>query len=141
MDGATTDCKRTDGGATMAACGDLPAGDRLGRYQIVGPLGAGGMGRGRAARRREVQRAATRYLSNLLAEHGSESFMLALAGYNYGETKLRRELHDLRAYRKEERDFWRLYRLKRLSQETREYVPLVLAAAIVFSSPERYGLK
>ena len=86
-------------------------------------------------------RAAARYLANLLAQYGSESFMLALASYNYGESKLRRELHDLRAYRKEDRDFWRLYRLKRLSQETREYVPLVLAAAVVFSNPERYGLQ
>src|SRR5216684_9175308 len=82
-----------------------------------------------------------RYLANLLAQYGSESFMLALASYNYGESKLRRELHDLRAYRKEDRDFWRLYRLKRLSQETREYVPLVLAAAVVFSNPARYGLQ
>lgn len=85
--------------------------------------------------------AAARYLATLLAGFGSESFMLALAAYNCGETKLLRELHELRAYGKEERDFWRLYRLKRLSEETREYVPNVIAAVIVFSDPARYRLE
>jgi serine/threonine protein kinase len=89
----------------------------------------------------KATQAAARFVANLLAEFGSESFMLALAGYNYGETKLRRELHELRAYSKEDRDFWRLYRLKRLSAETREYVPNVIAAVIVFSDPERYRLE
>jgi membrane-bound lytic murein transglycosylase D len=44
-------------------------------------------------------------------------------------------------FRKEKRDFWHLYRLKRLPPETRDYVPRVLAAAVVCSDPERYGLE
>ncbi|MBK7864536.1 MAG: lytic transglycosylase domain-containing protein [Archangiaceae bacterium] len=73
------------------------------------------------------------YLSNLMVEFGEESFMLSLASYNRGENGVRRALHKLAqepgGFRK--RDFWHLYRLKYLPKETREYVPKVLAAAIV----------
>src|SRR3954453_14105026 len=79
--------------------------------------------------------AAARYLANLLAEFGSDSFMLAMASYNRGESGVRRVLHQIAqepgGFRKEKRDFWHLYRLKKLPEETREYVPKVLAAAIV----------
>jgi soluble lytic murein transglycosylase-like protein len=81
--------------------------------------------------------AASCYLSKLLIEFGEESFMLALASYNRGENGVRRALHRLAqepgGFRK--RDFWHLYRLKYLPQETREYVPKVLAAAIVLGEP------
>jgi membrane-bound lytic murein transglycosylase D len=71
--------------------------------------------------------------------------MLAMAAYNRGESGVRRALHDVArevgGFRKEKRDFWHLYRVKKLPPETREYVPKILAAAIVSSHPERYGLK
>jgi membrane-bound lytic murein transglycosylase D len=90
-------------------------------------------------------RAAARHLANLLAEFGEDSFMLAMAAYNRGEAGVRRALHDVAqeagGFRKEKRDFWHLYRIKKLPPETREYVPKILAAAIVSSNPERYGLK
>jgi hypothetical protein len=90
-------------------------------------------------------RAAARHLANLLAEFGEDSFMLAMAAYNRGESGVRRALHDVAqeagGFRKEKRDFWHLYRVKKLPPETREYVPKILAAAIVSSNPGRYGLK
>jgi soluble lytic murein transglycosylase-like protein len=90
-------------------------------------------------------RAAARHLANLLAEFGEDSFMLAMAAYNRGEGGVRRALHEVAqeegGFRKEKRDFWHLYRIKKLPPETREYVPKVLAAAIVSGNPERYGLK
>jgi soluble lytic murein transglycosylase-like protein len=82
------------------------------------------------------------YLSKLMVEFGQESFMLTLASYNRGENGVRRALHRLAmqpgGYKK--RDFWHLYRLKLLPEETREYVPKVLAAAIVLGNPQKYGL-
>lgn len=82
------------------------------------------------------------YLSRLLVEFGQESFMLALASYNRGENGVRRALHKVArepgGYRR--RDFWHLYRLKLLPPETRDYVPRVLAAAIVLGNPDKYGL-
>lgn len=90
-------------------------------------------------------RAAARKLANLLAEFGADSFMLALASYNRGEAGVRRVLHGLAkekdGFRKEKRDFWHLYRLKRLPAETMDYVPRVLAAAVVCNDPVRYGLE
>jgi soluble lytic murein transglycosylase-like protein len=90
-------------------------------------------------------RAAARHLANLLAEFGEDSFMLAMAAYNRGESGVRRALHEVAqesgGFRKEKRDFWHLYRVKKLPPETREYVPKILAAAIVSSNPDRYGLK
>ncbi len=82
--------------------------------------------------------AAACYLSNLLAEFGQESVLLVLASYNRGENGVRRALHHaaLEPGGFRNRDFWHLYRLKLLPPETREYVPRVFAAAIVFGSAE-----
>jgi membrane-bound lytic murein transglycosylase D len=90
-------------------------------------------------------RAAAHHLANLLAEYGSDSFMLAMASYNRGEAGVRRVLHQVAqepgGFRKEKRDFWHLYRLKKLPEETREYVPKVLAAAIVSGQAKQLGLE
>ena len=89
-------------------------------------------------------KAAASYLASLLSEFGEDSFMLVLASYNRGENGVRRVLHqvarDPGGFRKDKRDFWHLYRMKLLPEETREYVPKVLAAAIVGNNPEKYGL-
>ncbi|MCW5633713.1 MAG: transglycosylase SLT domain-containing protein [Rubrivivax sp.] len=89
-------------------------------------------------------RAAARYLATLMSEFGEDSFMLVLASYNRGENGVRRALRQVArepgGFRKDKRDFWHLYRLKLLPEETREYVPRVLAAAIVGSNAQKYGL-
>lgn len=89
-------------------------------------------------------RAAAKYLANLLAQFGEDSFMLAMASYNRGENGVLRVLRQIAqepgGFRKEKRDFWHLYRMKLLPEETREYVPKVLAAAVVCNNPEKYGL-
>jgi len=85
--------------------------------------------------------AAAKYLSALLIEFGEQSFMLVLASYNKGEDGVRKALHKVAkepgGYKK--RDFWHLYRMKLLPDETCEYVPAVIAAAIVFGHPLHYG--
>jgi soluble lytic murein transglycosylase-like protein len=99
--------------------------------------------KGGADERTDVQKEthiAAKYLYDLLSEFGSDSFMLAIASYNKGENGLRRVLHDV-GFRKDQRDFWHLYRLKRLPVETMEYVPQILAAAIISNDPKRYGLE
>jgi hypothetical protein len=88
--------------------------------------------------------AAARHLANLLAEFGEDSFMLVMASYNRGENGVRRALHQVAlepgGFRKEKRDFWHLYTLKKLPPETREYVPKILAAVVICQHPDRYGL-
>lgn len=90
-------------------------------------------------------RAAARHLANLLAEFGEDAFMLAMASYNRGENGVRAVLHKIAqtpgGFKKQNRDFWHLYRMKLLPAETMEYVPKILAAAVVSSNPQRYGLE
>jgi soluble lytic murein transglycosylase-like protein len=93
---------------------------------------------------RKQTRAAARHLAMLLGEFGEDSFMLVMASYNRGENGVRRVLRQVAqepgGFKKEKRDFWHLYRLKLLPPETREYVPRVLAAALICTYPESYGL-
>ncbi len=89
-------------------------------------------------------KAAASYLATLLSEFGEDSFMLVLASYNRGENGVRRALRQVArepgGFRKDKRDFWHLYRLKLLPEETCEYVPRVLAAAIISNNAQKYGL-
>ena len=89
--------------------------------------------------------AAAKYFANLMAEFGHESFMLAIASYNVGESKMRKVLFDLAqqpgGLRAEDRTFWHLYRLQAFRDETLEFVPSILAAAVLFHDPGRYGLE
>jgi len=82
--------------------------------------------------------AALRYLRDLHDQLGS--WYLAAAAYNGGDGRVSRALmaETGRSRGKTEADFWRIRH--RLPRETREYVPLMLAAAVVGKEPEKYGL-
>lgn len=73
-------------------------------------------------------RAACRYLKALYKEF--KSWELALAGYNGGEGRVRKEIK-----RRKTDDFWKL----RLKKQTRNYVPLFMAATVIAKQPEKYG--
>lgn len=86
--------------------------------------------------------AAALYLTKLMSDFGEESFLLVIASYNMGEHRIRavmRKVATMEAGGFRKRDFWHLYRLKVLPEETREYVPAVIASAIVLGNPERYA--
>lgn len=85
--------------------------------------------------RRDIIRAtqsAARYLRGLHLVF--QDWYLAMAAYNAGEGRIVGAM-----LRGETRDFWRLVELKALPEETRDYVPKFLAAAIIGRHPERYG--
>ncbi len=86
---------------------------------------------------RKSTEAAAEYLIDLLSIFGSPSFLLAAASYNAGEGKI---LSCLRRIDDpfEKRTFWEIRGC--LVTETREYVPRVLAAAVLSSDPARFGL-
>jgi len=82
--------------------------------------------------RRDVEastRAAIAYLSDLHAMFGS--WYLAAAGYNGGQGRVGRAM-----LRDNTINFWEL---TDLHNETRNYVPKLLAATIIAKEPERYG--
>ena len=83
----------------------------------------------------ESTRAALDYLQALHDQFNGD-WLLAIAAYNVGENSVQRELDFNRANGKPA-DFWHL----RLPQETRAYVPKLLALKRLMAEPERYGLE
>ncbi len=88
---------------------------------------------------RKSTRAACRYIRELILDFGAgSSVMLALAAYNVGPTKVKQAIRHVTDPIKQ-RNFWYLYRVHALPEETREYVPKVIAVMIIARHPERYG--
>jgi LysM repeat protein len=76
--------------------------------------------------------AAGRYLKELFDRFGC--WYLAAAGYNAGEHRVERAIE-----RHDTKDFWKLREYKTLPKETQEYVPQLIAAALIAKDPEKYG--
>jgi membrane-bound lytic murein transglycosylase D len=80
--------------------------------------------------------AALDYLQKLHGQFGN--WYLAAAAYNSGENRVARVLRERREdARGTEELFWRI--APHLPQETRDYVPLMLAAGHIGKEPEKYG--
>jgi len=77
--------------------------------------------------------AAALYLKELYAMFNNDWY-LAAAGYNAGENKILRAINMYNS-----RDFWELSRGEYLKRETKDYVPKLLAAAIIAKEPAKYG--
>lgn len=75
-------------------------------------------------------RAAARYLRDLAFEFGGDALLLAIASYNKGENGIRRALKKLDDPRKD-RSYWSLVENDLLPKETQEYVPRLVAAAVL----------
>jgi membrane-bound lytic murein transglycosylase D len=81
--------------------------------------------------------AALDYLEDLHNQFGS--WYLAAAAYNTGEGRVARVMRQVTGKEKgKDADFWRIR--GRLPRETREYVPLMVAAALIGKEPAKYGL-
>ncbi len=76
--------------------------------------------------------AAAKYLKDLYGMF--ECWYLAAAGYNAGEGKIATAM---KRYQTE--DFWELTKYRYLKQETKNYVPQMIAAALIAKDPEKYG--
>lgn len=76
--------------------------------------------------------AAVRHLKDLYDEFGS--WYLAAAGYNGGPNRVRRGLRTVPGA-----TFWDLADRRLLRRETRDYVPKIIAAAMIGHDPARYG--
>jgi membrane-bound lytic murein transglycosylase D len=82
----------------------------------------------------KATRAAAKYLTTLYKMFGD--WHLALASYNGGPGRVQRAVK-----RSKRSDFWQLTASSRyLPRETRDYVPLILAAIVIARNPAQYGL-
>lgn len=77
--------------------------------------------------------AAALYLKELY-DLFNKDWYLAAAGYNAGENKIIRAIGMYNS-----RDFWELSKGSYLKRETKDYVPKLLAAAIIAKEPAKYG--
>jgi membrane-bound lytic murein transglycosylase D len=82
----------------------------------------------------KATRAAARYLKTLYGMFGD--WHLALASYNGGPGRVQKAMRQ-----SGKDDFWALTaRGRYLPRETRDYVPLILAAVVVAKNPGQYGM-
>jgi membrane-bound lytic murein transglycosylase D len=82
----------------------------------------------------KATRAAAKYLKTLYTMFGD--WHLALASYNGGPGRVQKAMK-----RSGEEDFWDLTATtKYLPRETRDYVPLILAAVVIARNPAQYGM-
>jgi membrane-bound lytic murein transglycosylase D len=79
-------------------------------------------------------RAAAKYLLDLYKQFGS--WYLAAASYNCGEGRVQRELDQSK-----HKNFWELSANMCLPNETKNYVPQMIAATIIAKNPEKFGFK
>jgi len=89
--------------------------------------------------------AAARHLADLRDQFGS--MYLAAAAYNAGAGKVGRGLRRLGPDDEDEDEdnpdatFFRLYDTRFLRRETKDYVPKLIAAALIAKQPEKYGFE
>ncbi len=76
--------------------------------------------------------AASRYLRDLYQQFGD--WYLALASYNAGPGKMRRAIRGTGS-----RDFWRISTTNYIREETKQYVPKILAAIEIGQNLKKYG--
>jgi membrane-bound lytic murein transglycosylase D len=74
-----------------------------------------------------------RYMKQLYDQFGD--WYLAMAAYDWGAGNVQRAV-----MRTGYADFWELYKRNALPKETKNYVPGIIAAAIVAKNPKQYGL-
>lgn len=78
-------------------------------------------------------RAAARHLKDLYKQFGD--WYLAMAAYDSGPGNVQQAVR-----RTGYADFWELYKRNVLPKETKNYVPIILAYAIMSKNPAQYGL-
>jgi membrane-bound lytic murein transglycosylase D len=78
--------------------------------------------------------AAADYLGDLQREFGD--WYLTFAAYNAGPGRLHQAIR-----RAGSRDYWTIASRRALRRETRDYVPKLIAAALIAKQPEQYGIR
>jgi membrane-bound lytic murein transglycosylase D len=80
----------------------------------------------------KATRASARYLKDLYDHFGN--WELAMAAYNTGQGNIDRAIS-----RSGSRSYWKIYPY--IAQETRNYVPNILATMLIAKNPEKYGFR
>jgi membrane-bound lytic murein transglycosylase D len=81
----------------------------------------------------KATRASAKYLKDL-ANHFNGDWNLAMAAYNTGQGNIDRAIS-----RAGSANFWKIYPF--IAQETKNYVPNILATILIAKNPEKYGFR
>jgi soluble lytic murein transglycosylase-like protein len=82
--------------------------------------------------------AAARYLRDLYSGDAQASGLLVLASYNWGTTRVRNRIRAMKENPRD-RNFWALLAQTNVPRETRDYVFLIFAAAVIGENPGLFG--
>ena len=82
--------------------------------------------------------AAARYLRDLYRGEAQASGLLVLASYNWGPTRIKKRIRAMKENPRD-RNFWALLAQKDIPKETRDYVFLIFAAAVIGENPKLFG--
>jgi membrane-bound lytic murein transglycosylase D len=82
--------------------------------------------------------AAARYLRDLYSGEAQASGLLVLASYNWGTTRVRNRIRAMKENPRD-RNFWALLAQTDVPKETRDYVFLIFAAAVIGENPGLFG--
>ena len=85
----------------------------------------------------KATRAAARHLRDLHEQFGGD-WQLAMAGYNCSPARIKRAIRRAEAKTGRTATFWDIY--NDIPRETRNYVPMFIAAALVTSNPEAFDV-
>ncbi|NBT59393.1 LysM peptidoglycan-binding domain-containing protein [bacterium] len=78
--------------------------------------------------------AAAAYLKDLYLMF--ESWYLAASAYNAGEYKILRAIEELKT-----NNYWRISETNHIRRETKDYIPKLIAAAIIAKNPHKHGFR
>ncbi len=114
-----------------------PKSGAAGMWQFM-PFGGYGLERtGWFDERFDPEKATRAYARDIKKTYGQlGDWYLAMASYDWGTGNIQRAVQ-----RTGYADFWELYRRNNLPQETKNYVPIILAVAIMAKNPKQYGLE
>jgi len=108
-----------------------------GMWQFMGFRGAYGLERNGWVDERFDPEKSTRAYAREIKKNYQQfgDWYLAMAAYDWGPGNVQRAVQ-----RTGYADFWELYKRNNLPQETKNYVPIILAAAVMAKNPVQYGL-
>ena len=84
--------------------------------------------------------AAARYLGDLYRGEAQASGLLVLASYNWGPTRVKKRIRAMNENPRD-RNFWALLAQGHIPKETRDYVFLIFAAAVIGEDPGLFGFE
>jgi len=84
--------------------------------------------------------AGAKYLKYIFSTESQASGLLVIASYNYGQTRINKNIKKM-PNNPRERNFWKYIQRYKLPTETHNYVYYIFSAAVIGQDPKHFGFK